>query len=75
MLTKELAEKEKECENLKELIIKQSFLLDNKKAKDIPEEFWINHVCSTFVETVRWWLENGMKESPEDVAGYFIAVI
>ena len=62
-------------ENLKELVKKQRFLFDDRKSAEIPEDFWINHVCSTFVETVRWWLENGMKESPEEITEYFIAVI
>jgi len=27
------------------------------------------------VETVGWWLAQGMKESPEAMNGYFLAVI
>lgn len=41
----------------------------------LPRDFLINHISSTFVETVRWWIKGGMKLSPETVYGYFTAVI
>ncbi len=61
--------------NLKVLIQKQPQIFGNKKEVDIPDDYWINHISSTFVETVRWWLDNGMKESPETLSDYFLAVI
>ena len=62
-------------ENLKTLIEKKQGLFGEKKLKDIPDEYWINHVCTTFVETVRWWVDNGMKESVEEIAHYFTSVV
>lgn len=62
-------------ENLKLLIKKQPTLFGNKNARDVPDEFWINHVSAAFVEAVRWWLDNGMKEDPETLSAYFMAVI
>jgi hypothetical protein len=32
-------------------------------------------VSVTFVESVRWWIDSGMKESPEVLSEYFYAVI
>lgn len=60
-------------ESLKELIEKQPKLFENKK--NVPQDYYINHVSSTFVETVRWWIDNGMKESAEKLASYFFAAI
>lgn len=61
--------------NLLQLIKNQSPLFDSEKSSRLPESFWINHIASTFVETVRWWIDNGMKESPETVTGYFFSVV
>ncbi len=62
-------------ENLKKLIKNQVDFFDSKKSEEIPEDYLINHISTTFVETVRWWLNNGMKESAETLSGYFLAVI
>lgn len=62
-------------ENLKALIKYQLHLFEDKKPPALPENFWVNHICTTFVETVRWWLDNGKKESPETLAEYFILAI
>lgn len=53
------------------LIKSQLSLFEERKSTLLPEDFWINHIASTFVETVRWWVDHGMKESPETVAEYF----
>ena len=37
----------------------------------LPESYLINHVASTFVETVNWWIANGKKESAEELMDYF----
>ena len=62
-------------ENLKILIQKQPEIFDNKKAKNLPDTYWINHVSSTFVETLRIWVDSGMKESPEELTDYFFELI
>lgn len=43
--------------------------------KDLPKDFWINHISATFVETVKWWVANGVKESPETITEYFFLAI
>ena len=60
-------------ENLKSLIVQQEKLFENKKA--LPQGYWINYVATTFVETVRWWIDTGMRESPETLSDYFMATI
>lgn len=62
-------------ENLRNLIKNQLHIFEGRIPTDVPTDFRVNHICSTFVETVRWWTENGMKESPEKLSEYFLAVI
>ena len=62
-------------ESLKDLIRKYPDLFGAKRVKDIPAEYWINYISSTFVETVKWWIDNGMKETPYDLSNYFYAVL
>ncbi|MBO5983269.1 MAG: TetR family transcriptional regulator C-terminal domain-containing protein, partial [Clostridia bacterium] len=34
-----------------------------------------NHVAGTFIETIKWWFENGMKESPEKITEFFLKAV
>ena len=48
----------------------------SKKKPDIlPEDFWINHITAVFIETLRWWLENKMKQPPEVITEYFLQCV
>ena len=47
----------------------------HQKNKKIPKEFLQNHITGSFLNMVQWWVQGGMKESPEELAGYFMAVI
>ena len=38
---------------------------------DLPEEFLVNHMAATFVETVDFWLRHGRRETPEELNRYF----
>ena len=58
-------------ENLKLLVSNQISTLKINMPPAIPKDFWINHISSSFVETVKWWIENKMQESPETIAEYF----
>lgn len=60
-------------ESLKGLMESQA--LQWKTQNNIPDAFWVHYVCNTFVETVRWWISNEMKETPEQIAEYFYAVV
>ena len=46
-----------------------------RKSTRLPEDFWIDHICATFIATLRWWIEHGMKESPETVTEYFYLAV
>ena len=61
--------------NLEELIESHTHLFENSNKTDIPASFRKNHIVSAFIETVRWWIENGMTESAEDINDWFFRII
>lgn len=62
-------------ENLEQLIESHPALFNKPKSSAVPASFWKNHVVSTFMGTVKWWMDNGMKESPDVITAYFFEVI
>ena len=62
-------------QNLKVLVISQYADKGELKSSDLPEEFLVNHISSSFVETVYWWLSGKKKETPEEITRYFLATI
>lgn len=62
-------------ENLKELVKNQLSELKLKKPKTVPDDFWINHISSSFVETIRWWVNGKLKEDPQVITEYFLTSI
>ena len=47
----------------------------DKKPDNIPQDFWISHITSTFIETIKWWIEHNLKESGEVITQYFMALV
>ena len=39
-----------------------------------PANFVLNHLVGSFSETVKWWIDNKMKYTPEETARYYIEV-
>ena len=62
-------------DNFKNLIQRYLHLFDSQKSQDIPKDLWLNHIASTFVQTIIWWIENGKKESPETITAYFFGIL
>ncbi|MBQ9736463.1 MAG: TetR/AcrR family transcriptional regulator [Clostridia bacterium] len=60
---------------LRELVISQLSTFAKRKSEKLPESFWVNHIAATFVETVKWWIEGGLKEAPETIAEYFYLAV
>lgn len=50
-------------------------MFESGKSEKLKKEFWKNHIVTTFVETVRWWVDNGMKETPEQITEYFFIAV
>ncbi len=62
-------------EELKALAARQLPQFSQRKAPQLPQDYWVNHIAATFVDTVQWWLENGKKEPPEQITEYFLLTI
>ena len=56
---------------LRRLVKSQLPQFEKRKSEKLPLDFWVNHVASTFVETLLWWIDNGLSESPETITEYF----
>lgn len=62
-------------ENLKKLILRQYADKGLLKNTGLPEDYLVNHISSSFVETVDWWLSHNREENPENLTRFFLAVI
>lgn len=62
-------------EGLQILAQDQLSLFSERRPAALPEDFWINHIVVTFAQTLRWWLTNGRKESPEQITEYFLLAV
>ena len=55
-------------------MIDEYIIIDNTDDEKF-KKFLKNHICCSFVETVKWWINDQMKESPEEMADYFFKVV
>ena len=60
---------------VKGLVVSRIQDFQHEKPDVLPDEFWINHITATFIETLRWWLSGQMKEPPERITEYFLASV
>ncbi len=60
---------------LKRLVACQMPLFEREKSPELPKDFYINHISATFVETVRFWIDTEMQESPEQMTKYFFLLL
>ena len=60
---------------LDEMIVKYILKGITKTNSEVPDSFLKNHISSSFVNMIEWWISNGMKESPETLCNYFFSVI
>ncbi len=58
-------------DNLKKLIISQYADKNLLTCNSLPQDYLVNHISTSFVETIAWWLSRKMKETPEELANYF----
>lgn len=50
-------------------------LFEHRKSPQLPDAFWEDHISSTFISTLKWWVNNGMEESPEKINEYFFLAV
>lgn len=61
-------------DSLNDLVRSQLNGREGRAGMQLPEGYLVNHISSSFVETVLWWVKNGLKQSPEEISEYFMAV-
>lgn len=61
--------------NLKKLITIEYVDKGLLKNSSLPVDYVVNHISSSFVETVSWWLAHGKTETPEQLDLYFQTVM
>lgn len=61
--------------NLLQLVESQLDAFRSTKTDRLPRSYHINHIAATFVETVRWWIQNKMVQSPQEITEYFLTVV
>lgn len=61
--------------NLKKLVVTQYADKGLLKSARLPEDYLVNHISTSFVETVEWWLSRKMRETPEEITEYFLGTI
>ncbi len=61
--------------SLNELVEDQLVDKNRKTHGDIPRDLLVNHISTSFVEMVLWWIKGRMKQTPEELDRYFLAVI
>ena len=57
---------------VKLLVEKHLSDFEHRKPSIVPDDFWINHVTSVFIETLKYWLENKMQQSTKLITEYFL---
>lgn len=54
------------------LLVTSSMLNTSSKiACPVPDSLLANHICISFIELCKWWIKNGMVQSPEVIEQYF----
>ena len=62
-------------QNVTALVERNFALFKTTKTQNLPEDFRKNYIVSTYIETISWWFQNGMKETPEEITEYFFTVV
>ncbi len=62
-------------DNLRQLVESQLPLFEHRRDQILPADFWADHVAATLAQTMRWWLDGGLKESPEVITEYFFRAV
>ena len=58
--------------NFSKLIASDIVQFNHEKPQELPDDFWVNHISSCFMETVKWWIKSNVKLPPEKITEYFM---
>lgn len=62
-------------ENLAQALHDRPALFEHRRDSRLPEDFWVDHICATFTQTLRWWVEKGMSQSAQQITEYFMLAV
>ena len=57
------------------LVCAQLPLFAHRKSDVLPDEFWIDHIVCTLIDTIRWWIGNGTQPSAAVITEYFLLAV
>ncbi len=61
--------------SLKTLVYEHLDQFKQKKKVPLPDDFLINHVSASFVETAKWWIDGGRKLPAKTINEYFMQTV
>lgn len=41
----------------------------------VPKKFLLNHLSGSLANAIQWWIKQDMKNTPEEIADYYISII
>ena len=62
-------------ENLTRCLQGELSAFDHRRDPRLPEDFWVDHICATFTQTLRWWVEKELSQTPEQITEYFMLAV
>lgn len=62
-------------ENLAGALGERLDVFAHRRDNRLPEDFWLDHICATFTQTVRWWVQGGLTQTPEQITEYFMLAV
>ena len=42
---------------------------------DVPKDFLLDHISSSFINVIQYWIKDGLVQAPETMTAYFMAAI
>ncbi|MBR1580918.1 MAG: TetR/AcrR family transcriptional regulator [Selenomonadaceae bacterium] len=58
-------------QNMNELLRDEKFFNPKWRSLGVPEDFLIDHISSSFVNMIQWWVRNKMQPEPPTMDAYF----
>ena len=55
--------------------VSRYLLPESISGRRAPRDFLVNHIASSFVGMVQWWVACGLRQSPEELADYFMEAV
>ena len=60
---------------LMQMVERHGELFAARRQASVSDDFWKNHIAATLGETLKWWIDNGLQQSPQEITAWFFAVV